>query len=206
MRDIWNPEKFQQQQQQNRQNCQQIARQTQPTVQHHQQQFYCTLQYQPLILRTEYQRRVLQSPPPPPPPVLSAEVPEFFPKSNLPSITSYSMNSDKERRACQIRYFPSLNDRNYHSELFPYNRPQHEIATTVFPVNGKSMRMKSRINNLFFAISLYIEHQDVYIASDRNEHVPFASGMDPKGCTAGAITINSVLFVTSADLHVLAVN
>lgn len=116
------------------------------------------------------------------------------------------MNSDKERRACQIRYFPSLNDRNYQSELFPYNRPQHEIATTVFPVNGKSMRMKSRINNLFFAISLYIEHQDVYIASDRNEHVPFASGMDPKGCIAGAITINSVLFVTSADLHVLAVN
>ncbi|KAL6443307.1 hypothetical protein ACFW04_002891 [Cataglyphis niger] len=148
VRDIWKPEKFQQQQQQNRQNCQQIARQTQPAVQHHQQQFYCTLQYQPLILRTEYQRRVLQSPPPPPPPVLSAEVPEFFPKSNLPSITSYSMNSDKERRACQIRYFPSLNDRNYQSELFPYNRPQHEIATTVFP-NTRMSILPATETNMF---------------------------------------------------------
>ncbi|XP_029156624.1 uncharacterized protein LOC114929296 [Nylanderia fulva] len=139
VRNIWNSEKLHQPQQQHQQNHQRIARQTQPTVQNHQQQFYCTLQYQPLLLRSEYQRRMLQSsaqPPPPPPslPILSAEVPEFFPKSNLPSITAYSMNnSDKNRRACQIRYFPSLNDRNYQTDLFPYNRPQHEIATSVFP-------------------------------------------------------------------------
>lgn len=211
VRDIWNSEKFQQQQQQHRQNYQQIARQAQPAVQHHQQQFYCTLQYQPLILRTEYQRRMLQSPPPPPPPppVLSAEVPEFFPKSSLPSITTYNINGNKEHRAYQIRYFPSLNDRNYQSELFPYNRPQQEIATTVFPVSEVYDRMKSRINNLFFAIVIYsfsIEHQNVYITSDRNEHVPFTSGMDPKGRTAGAVTINSVFFVISTDLHVFAID
>ncbi|XP_071561687.1 uncharacterized protein [Temnothorax nylanderi] len=153
VRDIWNPEKFQhhhqqhhqqQQQQQQQQRCYQqsqqsrVARQTQPAAQHH-QQFYCALQYQPLILRAEYQRKPLLSPPslpspppPPPPPVLSAEVPEFFPKSNLPPI-AYSLNNDKERKACQIRYFPSLNDRNYQNELFPYNRPQQEAAATIFP-------------------------------------------------------------------------
>ncbi|CAL1687876.1 unnamed protein product [Lasius platythorax] len=153
VRDIWNAEKFQQHQQ----NRQRVARQTQPAVQNHQQQqqFYCTLQYQPLILRTEYQRRVLQSPPqpplppPPPPPVLSAEVPEFFPKSSLPSITAYSMSSDKERRACQIRYFPSVNDRNYQSDLFPYNRPQHEIATTVFPNTRMSILPATIETNVF---------------------------------------------------------
>jgi hypothetical protein len=130
VRDIWNPEKFQQQYQQCYQQNQQsgLIRQTQhPAVQHH-QQFYCTLQ--PLILRTEYSRRPLQLPPP----VLSAEVPEFFPKSS-PSPIVYSLNSDKGRKTCQIRYFPSLNDRNYQNELFPYNRSQHETTATVFPVN-----------------------------------------------------------------------
>ncbi|XP_011057893.1 PREDICTED: uncharacterized protein LOC105148088 [Acromyrmex echinatior] len=129
------------QQQQQQQRCHQqsqqsrTARQTQPVTQHH--QFYCALQYQPLIMR-EYQRKPLLSsplpPPPPPPPILSAEVPEFFPKSSLSPI-AYNLNNDKERKTCQIRYFPSLNDRNYQNELFPYNRPQQETAATVFPVN-----------------------------------------------------------------------
>ncbi|XP_025264722.1 uncharacterized protein LOC105251130 [Camponotus floridanus] len=157
VRDIWNSEKFQQQQQQHRQNYQQIARQAQPAVQHHQQQFYCTLQYQPLILRTEYQRRMLQSPPPPPPPppVLSAEVPEFFPKSSLPSITTYNINN-KEHRAYQIRYFPSLNDRNYQSELFPYNRPQQEIAATVFP-NTRMSILPVTETNMFHSPQEWIQ-------------------------------------------------
>ncbi|KAL6266530.1 hypothetical protein P5V15_003377 [Pogonomyrmex californicus] len=116
VRDIWNPEKFQQKQQRCHQQIQQlhVARQTQPTVQQH-QQFYCALQYQPLVLRAEYQR-----------------------KPSLPPI-AYGLNSDKERKTCQIRYFPSLTDRNYQNELFPYNRPQHETAATVFPINNTRM-------------------------------------------------------------------
>ncbi|EZA48525.1 hypothetical protein X777_13673 [Ooceraea biroi] len=131
VRDLWNPEKFQQQYQQCHQQNQQsgLVWQTHPAVQHH-QQFYCTLQ--PLILKTEYPQRPLQSPPPPPPPVLSAEVPEFFPKSS-PSPILYSLNSDKARKTCQIRYFSSLNDRNYPNELFSYSRSQHENVATAFP-------------------------------------------------------------------------
>ncbi|XP_020293691.1 uncharacterized protein LOC109859646 isoform X2 [Pseudomyrmex gracilis] len=130
VRDIWNPEKFHQQ----RQNQQSRVNRTQtwPHAAHQNQQLYCTLQYQPLILRSEYQSKSLQSPQPTTP-VLSAEVPEFFPKSNPPPIV-YGLNGEKERRACQIRYFPLLNDRNYQNELFPYSRLQHETATTtVFP-------------------------------------------------------------------------
>ncbi|XP_011701174.1 PREDICTED: uncharacterized protein LOC105457921 isoform X2 [Wasmannia auropunctata] len=173
VRDIWNPEKFQQQQQQQQQQKQQqqlqqlqqqqqqqqqrchqqsqqshVARQTHPVAQHH--QFYCALQYQPLILRAEYQRKPLLSPsplPPPPlslPPVLSAEVPEFFPKSNLPPI-AYSLNNGKERKACQLRYFPSLNDRNYQND---YNRSQQETAATVFP-NTKMSILPATETNMF---------------------------------------------------------
>ncbi|XP_018354281.1 PREDICTED: uncharacterized protein LOC108755650 isoform X2 [Trachymyrmex septentrionalis] len=151
VRDIWNSEMVQQQQQQQQQQQRyyqqsqqsRTRRQTQPVTQHH--QFYCALQYQPLIMR-EYQRKPLLSsplpPPPPPAPILSAEVPEFFPKSSLPSI-AYNLNNDKERKTCQIRYFPSLNDRNYQNELFPYNRPQQETAATVFPVNNARMSILS---------------------------------------------------------------
>ena len=157
VRDIWNSEKVQQQQQQ-QQRCHQqsqqsrTARQTQPVTQHH--QFYCALQYQPLIMR-EYQRKPLLSPPllppPPPPPILSAEVPEFFPKSSLPPI-AYNLNNDKERKTCQIRYFPSLNDRNYQNELFPYNRPQQESAATVLPVNVRLTEINFK--SLFFSAKL----------------------------------------------------
>ncbi|KYN09066.1 hypothetical protein ALC57_19034 [Trachymyrmex cornetzi] len=153
VRDIWNSEKFQQQQQQQQQRCHRqnqqsrTAQQTQPVTQHH--QFYYTLQYQPLIMR-EYQRKPLLSPPPlppppPPPPVLSAEVPEFFPKSSLPPI-AYNLNNDKERKTCQIRYFPSLNDRNYQNELFPHNRPQQETAATVFPNARMSILSATEMN------------------------------------------------------------
>ncbi|RLU20893.1 hypothetical protein DMN91_007507 [Ooceraea biroi] len=137
VRDLWNPEKFQQQYQQCHQQNQQsgLVWQTHPAVQHH-QQFYCTLQ--PLILKTEYPQRPLQSPPPPPPPVLSAEVPEFFPKSS-PSPILYSLNSDKARKTCQIRYFSSLNDRNYPNELFSYSRSQHENVATAFPMYEKCL-------------------------------------------------------------------
>ncbi|XP_012234840.2 uncharacterized protein [Linepithema humile] len=146
VRDIWNVGKFQRQQQQqcHQQNQQsRIIRQIQPATQHH-QPFYCTLQYQPLILRAQYQRRPLQSPslPSPPPPILSAEVPEFFPKS-IPVPITYSLNADKERKARQIRYFPSFNDRNYQSELFPYNRPQHE---TIFPNTRMSILPATETN------------------------------------------------------------
>lgn len=58
-----------------------------------------------------------------------------------------------------------------------------------------------------FAISPYIEHQNVYITSDyRNERVPFATGMVPKDRTTGAVAINSIFFVDSADLHVPAID
>lgn len=141
VRNIWNPEKFQQRlvhdtphQQQSYQNQQQ-SRIIRPAsnlhpVHRHQQQFYCTLQYQPFILRTEYQRRALPSSP-----ILSAEVPEFFPKTNTPPQITY-LNSERERRTCQLRYFPSLNERSYQNELFPYNRvQQYDNTITQFPVN-----------------------------------------------------------------------
>ncbi|KYN06150.1 hypothetical protein ALC62_02911 [Cyphomyrmex costatus] len=172
VRDIWNSEKVQQQQQQQQQHQKQqqqqqqqrchlqsqqsrTVRQAQPVTQHH--QFYCALQYQPLIMR-EYQRKSLLSPPPLqpplpplppplPPPVLSAEVPEFFPKSSLPPIT-YNLNNDKERKTYQIRYFPSLNDRNRQNELFPYNRPQQETVASVFP-NARMSILSATETNMF---------------------------------------------------------
>lgn len=97
-------------QQPREQNCQNKERQ---------QQFYYTVQYRPLILRTEYQaartetygiRKHL-------PPVLSPEVPEFFPK-----VPVTRFNSNKEQNVNRVQYFPSLNERSYQNELFPYNR------------------------------------------------------------------------------------
>ncbi|XP_054010115.1 uncharacterized protein LOC128893289 [Hylaeus anthracinus] len=96
-----------------------------------QQQFYYTLQYRPLILRTEYQaartetygipRKHLS-------PVLSPEVPEFFPKVPLTRFTG-----NKEQTNNRMRYFPSLNERSYQNELFPYNRT-HENAGALYQV------------------------------------------------------------------------
>lgn len=92
------------------QNCQGKERQ--------QQQFYYAVQYRPVILRTEYQaartgaygvRKHL-------PPALSPEVPEFFPK-----VPVMRCNSNKEQNASRVQYFPSLNERSYQNELFPYN-------------------------------------------------------------------------------------
>ncbi|EFN76854.1 hypothetical protein EAI_16502 [Harpegnathos saltator] len=150
VRDIWNPERLQR-----RQQCQQQAQQsgvaraapsvpyTATTANHH-QQFYCTLQYQPLILKTEYQRRPLQ----PPAALLSAEVPEFFPKSSPPPPITHP-NSDQEcsKASCQMRYFPSVNDRNYQSELFPHNRSQQENAA-VFP-NARVSMLPTAETNVF---------------------------------------------------------
>lgn len=107
-----------------------------------QQQFCYALQYRPLILRTEYQttkteaygmtRKHL-------PPVLSPEVPEFFPKMPMTRF-----NSVKEQSGGRVQYFPSLNERSYQNELFPYNRP-HENAGTIYQVSVKF----SKFSNLY---------------------------------------------------------
>ncbi|CAL7946487.1 unnamed protein product [Xylocopa violacea] len=97
-----------------------------------QQQFYYAFQYRPLILRTEYQtartesygtRKHLS-------PVLSPEVPEFFPK-----VPVTRFNSAKEQHASRLQYFPSLNERSYQNELFPYNRA-HENTGTIYQSTG----------------------------------------------------------------------
>ncbi|XP_070526841.1 uncharacterized protein [Cardiocondyla obscurior] len=154
VRNIWNPEKFREVQRHYRQHQKQICpqnqqsrvpRQTQPVIQHH-PQLYCALQYQPLLLRTEYQRKSPFSPTPPPPPILSPEVPEFFPKTNLSPITC-SLNNDKDRRTCQIRYFPSLNSQ---SELFPFNRPYQDVAATAFP-SSRMSALPATEANVFYS-------------------------------------------------------
>ena len=104
------------------QNCQGKERQ---------QQFYYAVQYRPVILRTEYQaarteaygvRKHL-------PPVLSPEVPEFFPK-----VPVMRYNSNKAQNANRVQYFPSLNERSYQNELFPYNRT-YENTGAIYQVN-----------------------------------------------------------------------
>lgn len=55
-------------------------------------------------------------------PVLSAEVPEFFPKG--------PPNSEKDRRV-PIQFFPSASERSYQDELFPYNRPHAAIPQVI---------------------------------------------------------------------------
>lgn len=154
MRDIWDLERFQQRYQ----RCYQTQRQSRdaqqtpsvqqpslPFIAQHHQQYYYALRYPPLILRTEHQRQpTLQ-----PPAALSAEVPEFFPKSSCPLIT-YPNSDNRERGSkpiCQPRYFPSVHDRNYQRELFPYNRPQQENATA-FLVNESISKTDSEIIEL----------------------------------------------------------
>lgn len=88
------------------------------------QQFYYTFQYRPLIFRTEYQTARTETTygmsSKHLPPVLSPEVPEFFPKVRL----------NKEQNAnSRLQYFPSLNERSYQNELFPYNRNHGNIGT-----------------------------------------------------------------------------
>ncbi|XP_043529098.1 uncharacterized protein LOC122538791 [Frieseomelitta varia] len=98
-----------------------------------QQQFYYAVQYRPVILRTEYQaarteahgvRKHL-------PPALSPEVPEFFPK--VP-VMRYS--SSKEQNANRVQYFPSLNERSYQNELFPYNRTYENSTGAIYQSTG----------------------------------------------------------------------
>ncbi|XP_060822308.1 uncharacterized protein LOC132910551 [Bombus pascuorum] len=90
------------------------------------QQFYYAVQYRPLILRTECQtvRTETYGMRKHPPPVLSPEVPEFFPK-----VPVTRFNSNKEQNVNRIQYFPSLNERSYQNELFPYNRTYENTAT-----------------------------------------------------------------------------
>ncbi|XP_033178472.1 uncharacterized protein LOC100740186 [Bombus impatiens] len=90
------------------------------------QQFYYAVQYRPLILRTECQtvRTETYGTRKHPPPVLSPEVPEFFPK-----VPVTRFNSNKEQNVNRIQYFPSLNERSYQNELFPYNRTYENTAT-----------------------------------------------------------------------------
>ncbi|XP_076379643.1 uncharacterized protein LOC143259830 [Megalopta genalis] len=100
------------------QNCQRKDRQ---------QQFYYAFQYRPLILRAEYQTARTETHAIPRkhfPPVLSPEVPEFFPKI---SVTRFN----KEHNNSRMQYFPSLNERSYQNELFPYNRV-HENAGSLY--------------------------------------------------------------------------
>lgn len=108
------------------QNCQSKERQ---------QQFYYAVQYRPVILRTEYHqaarteaygvRKHL-------PPALRPEVPEFFPK-----VPVMRYNSNKEQNANRVQYFPSLNERSYQNELFPYNRA-YENTGAIYQVNFAS--------------------------------------------------------------------
>ncbi|XP_050585114.1 uncharacterized protein LOC126919674 [Bombus affinis] len=90
------------------------------------QQFYYAVQYRPLILRTECQtvRTETYGTRKHPPPILSPEVPEFFPK-----VPVTRFNSNKEQNVNRIQYFPSLNERSYQNELFPYNRTYENTAT-----------------------------------------------------------------------------
>ncbi|XP_034173356.1 uncharacterized protein LOC117601106 isoform X2 [Osmia lignaria lignaria] len=90
------------------------------------QQFYYTFQYRPLIFRTEYQTARTETygmSSKHLPPVLSPEVPEFFPK--VPPI----VRLNKEQNTSRLQYFPSLNERSYQNELFPYNRTHGNIGT-----------------------------------------------------------------------------
>ncbi|XP_076279107.1 uncharacterized protein LOC143208536 [Lasioglossum baleicum] len=104
------------------QNCQGKERQ---------QQFYYAFQYRPLILRAEYQTARTETygmPRKHLPPVLSPEVPEFFPKISVARF-------NKEQHNSRLQYFPSLNERSYQNELFPYNRA-HENAGCLYQSTG----------------------------------------------------------------------
>ncbi|CAK9799784.1 hypothetical protein ANTPLA_LOCUS2104 [Anthophora plagiata] len=110
--------------------CYQIQQQREQSCpsKERQQQFYYTFQYRPLILRTEYQtaRTKTYGMSKHLPPVLSPEVPEFFPK--VP-ITRFG--TVKEQNTNRVQYFPSLNERSYQNELFPYNRT-HDNTGTIY--------------------------------------------------------------------------
>ncbi|XP_024943485.1 uncharacterized protein LOC107270319 [Cephus cinctus] len=82
------------------------------------QRLQCNVQ-QPLLLRPPHQasccetiglaRRAV-------PPVLSAEVPEFFPKGPGPFANGHQEHTGP------LQFFPSSSERSYQDELFPYNR------------------------------------------------------------------------------------
>ncbi|KAK2582129.1 hypothetical protein KPH14_004494 [Odynerus spinipes] len=142
VRDLWNPTKVQQlyatpdtrlQYQQRSLQQPQCNRQEQRvnSVAEGQQQLYCAIQYQPLALKVDYQSRlqadtyeIMRKPLPP---NLSPEVPEFFPKCPVACL-----NSHKEQRVNPVQYFPSLNEKSYQKELFPYNRTYETVVVTSF--------------------------------------------------------------------------
>ncbi|KOC68168.1 hypothetical protein WH47_03326 [Habropoda laboriosa] len=121
-------------QQRMRLQCYQIQQPREQSCQskERQQQFYYTFQYRPLILRTEYQtaRTKTYATSKHLPPVLSPEVPEFFPK-----VPMTRFGTVKEQNTNRVQYFPSLNERSYQNELFPYNRA-HDTAGTIYQVRG----------------------------------------------------------------------
>ncbi|XP_046590283.1 uncharacterized protein LOC124293459 [Neodiprion lecontei] len=51
-----------------------------------------------------------------PPPMLSAEVPEFFPKGPMSRLKDY------QKQSVPLQFFPSSAERSYQEELFPYNK------------------------------------------------------------------------------------
>lgn len=140
VRSLWRPGGNVQQQfahQKIRLQCYQLQQPREQSCQNkeRQQQFYYAFQYRPLILRTEYQtartetygmRKHL-------PPVLSPEVPEFFPK-----VPMTRCSSNKEQNTNRVQYFPSLNERSYQNELFPYNRA-HENAGAIYQVPNRML-------------------------------------------------------------------
>ncbi|KAI4492777.1 hypothetical protein M0804_002568 [Polistes exclamans] len=147
VRDFWNPMKMEQQQQQQklfvtpnkrlhyqqRQQPQQCNRQEQRVnVCKGQQQLYCAVQYQPLALKMDYHQTTFQTDGyeimrKPLAPNLSPEVPEFFPKFPVACL-----NNHKEQRVNPVQYFPSLNEKSYQKELFPYNRTYETVVVTSF--------------------------------------------------------------------------
>ncbi|KAF7415032.1 hypothetical protein HZH68_003521 [Vespula germanica] len=147
VRDLWNPIKIEQQQQQQqlfitpnkrlhyqqRQQPQLCNRQEQRVnVCKGQQQLYCAVQYQPLALKMDYRQTRFQTDSyeimrKPLAPNLSPEVPEFFPKCPVTCL-----NNHKEQRVNPIQYFPSLNEKSYQKELFPYNRTYETVVVTSF--------------------------------------------------------------------------
>ncbi|XP_069676370.1 uncharacterized protein [Periplaneta americana] len=62
----------------------------------------------------------------PPPPTLNADVPEFYPKTNIEITSSLSDNSESGRK-----FFPSARDLSHQSELFPYAQINDSISSSI---------------------------------------------------------------------------